>query len=278
MEKRTRRPSRSLVVLLLVLAGFMAMLSGALGDIEPLTELDLKEAGLICSGPKSRAARLSLEENLYGEVAREGYELPASCPLAKSNDMLLPLEAHKHSRASDRWKCKLCKRSFSGEEYLDLHLKKKHPEVWSETGSVCLGDYCDILRCHEYQEKAPIGAASTGCTPATLEKRKFECKSVMHKCFPPEAGEAAHRLNAQFTRSFCDELSCTPTESKRSKWTKVGNVLWWILAASVGVGLIIFYGVVWFYRRNQRLSSDLRRLSSKRQVSRLRAWGKAKGY
>jgi hypothetical protein len=108
-----------------------------------------------------------------------------------------------------RWKCKLCKRSFSGEEYLDLHLKKKHPEVWSEvainlrafmfsrvvpclcscvrlcacvpnvnvqTGSVCLGDYCDILRCHEYQEKAPIGAASTGCTPATLEKRKFECK------------------------------------------------------------------------------------------------------
>lgn len=114
-----------------------------------------------------------------------------------------------------------------------------------QTGGVCLGDYCDILRCHEYQEKAPIGAASTGCTPATLEKRKFECKvrnytlvscivqntgrpnstthdtrgvqlqSVMHKCFPPEAGEAAHRLNAQFTRSFCDELSCTPTESKR---------------------------------------------------------------
>ena len=39
-----------------------------------------------------------------------------------------------------------------------------------------MGDYCDILRCHEYQEKAPIGAASTGCTPATLEKRKFECK------------------------------------------------------------------------------------------------------
>jgi hypothetical protein len=45
-----------------------------------------------------------------------------------------------------------------------------------QTGGVCLGDYCDILRCHEYQEKAPIGAASTGCTPATLEKRKFECK------------------------------------------------------------------------------------------------------
>jgi len=41
-------------------------------------------------------------QNLYGEVAREGYELPASCPLAKSNDMLLPLEAHKQSRASDR--------------------------------------------------------------------------------------------------------------------------------------------------------------------------------
>jgi hypothetical protein len=40
MEKRTRRPSRSLVVLLLVWVGFMAMLSGALGDIEPLTELE----------------------------------------------------------------------------------------------------------------------------------------------------------------------------------------------------------------------------------------------
>lgn len=38
MEKRTRRPSRSLVVLL-VLVG-VAMLSGALGDIEPLTELE----------------------------------------------------------------------------------------------------------------------------------------------------------------------------------------------------------------------------------------------
>ena len=40
MEKRTRRPSRPLVVLLLVWVGFMAMLSGALGDIEPLTELE----------------------------------------------------------------------------------------------------------------------------------------------------------------------------------------------------------------------------------------------
>ncbi len=50
------------------------------------------------------------------------------------------------------------------------------PNVNVQTGSVCLGDYCDILRCHEYQEKAPIGAVSTGCTPATLEKRKFECK------------------------------------------------------------------------------------------------------
>jgi hypothetical protein len=102
---------------------------------------------------------------------------------------------------------------------------------------------------------------------------------------------------------------CRSISHLQSKWTKVGNVLWWILAASVGVGLIIFYGVVWLYRRfagpplllafsvspsrsltslcavgfcnhhrNQRLSSDLRRLSSKRQVSRLRAWGKAKGY
>jgi hypothetical protein len=37
-----------------------------------------------------------------------------------------------------RWKCKLCKRSFSGEEYLDLHLKKKHPEVWDEVRAFAL--------------------------------------------------------------------------------------------------------------------------------------------
>jgi len=42
---------------------------------------------------------------------------------------------------------------------------------------------------------------------------------------------------------------CRSVSPLQSKWTKVGNVLWWILAASVGVGLIIFYGVVWLYRR-----------------------------
>jgi hypothetical protein len=39
---------------------------------------------------------------VYDEVEREGYELPANCPLAKANDMLLPLEAHKQMRSSDR--------------------------------------------------------------------------------------------------------------------------------------------------------------------------------
>jgi hypothetical protein len=42
---------------------------------------------------------------------------------------------------------------------------------------------------------------------------------------------------------------CPSIAHLQSKWTKVGNVLWWILAASVGVGLIIFYGIVWLYRR-----------------------------
>ncbi len=62
--------------------------------------------------------------------------------------MLRPLEEYKRVRKKDKWKCSICRRTFGSEPFLDLHLRRKHPEVFPEVllyHSLCVCDVSPLL-------------------------------------------------------------------------------------------------------------------------------------
>jgi hypothetical protein len=256
-------------------------------ELEVTTDKELKEiSSLRCNSAKSRASRQSLEENVFPVLEAEGYELTERCVWHPAHDALKEMEVNK-KQTRRAWKCLICKRSFAAEEFLDLHLKNKHPEVTKET-DVCLADYCDILGCEDYLDPPPIiedenvvlpsPSPPPPCTPASIEKRKFECNDLMHKCFPPNEGPVAHRLNLQFRKLFCDSLSCDrpdePNKRQMTKWAIASKILWWLLFVVVALGLLAYYLIFWLIQGQHGAQKDFKRLSRRPLVQRL--FGKKK--
>ena len=54
---------------------------------------------------------------------------------------------HKYTQVN-LWTCASCGKSFTGEKDLEEHISRRHPELASPGDfTICLADYCDILRC-----------------------------------------------------------------------------------------------------------------------------------
>jgi len=74
--------------------------------------------------------------------------LPLQCPIHPWRDQQGPAELSKLHYRVNLWTCATCGKSFSGEPELDQHIASRHPNL-ADPGdfSVCLADFCDILRC-----------------------------------------------------------------------------------------------------------------------------------
>ncbi|KAL6068419.1 C2H2-type domain-containing protein, variant 2 [Balamuthia mandrillaris] len=209
------------------------------------------EQAISCSGTQSRVVRDLLEEKVFPVIDQEDFELAPDCPLHPARDKLRTLEQHKRQRSRTKWKCKICRKSFSEEEYLYEHIKSAHLEELVEDGDVCLGDYFDLFRCQEEENEVQVSA----CNPITMEKLRFKCQNLMHKCFPTGESDVAHRLNGLFTRQFCDALTCNyvPDQvivaQERGKMSVLGQILWWIFMVIVAACILIFYLLFWAQTR-----------------------------
>jgi len=84
-----------------------------------------------------------------------------------------------------KWKCELCDKLFTTQDYLDQHLLSKHLEdiplvkftmnlvnevhVYNfRIATVCLADYCDSLQCEAQEAESTLG-----CKEEAMLKRKF---------------------------------------------------------------------------------------------------------
>jgi len=80
-----------------------------------------------------------------------------------------------------------------------------------------------------------------------MDKRKFLCKGVLQKCFPPGFGEKAVKLEDIFTAKFCDHLTCFgdkfPSnflpESKETNQTT--QIIYYIAISLLGIGIGFWY-------------------------------------
>lgn len=92
------------------------------------------------------------------------------CPLHPLRDVFAPRQDEKQRDRPTQWTCRRCGKSFYQEKYLDLHFDTRHKHIINEVSpcravngqvsitllmqaedSVCLADFCDIMRCEVFQ-------------------------------------------------------------------------------------------------------------------------------
>ena len=81
-------------------------------------------------------------------------KLPYQCPFHPARDVFGRAELSKLNYRVNLWTCAKCGKSFTGEADLETHLHSRHPDL-ADAGdfSVCLADYCDVLRCDPQRDR-----------------------------------------------------------------------------------------------------------------------------
>jgi len=238
-----------------------------------------------CSLVISRQVRKVLKDVVFPVVEHHDYQIPEKCVFHSSNDKYAIFADKGRQLKKKKYKCDLCEKHFTSQDYLDQHLLLKHEDKIPVNATICLADYCDILRCDE-EEMKPIIA----CNEQYMLKRKFFCEGIMSTCFPPESSDVAHKLNELLTAQFCDPLTCNEEVRKKAdeniliekhsnKWTGKSIVMV-IIGTFIVAFLAIYYIVVCVWQSELRMKNDLRRLSTNRHAIKLNLWKgqKVKGY
>ena len=136
---------------------------------------------LVCDRAMAREARRTLKERVLEPAAAHGAEITAECALHPSHDHVLPQEAHRKMQSHSNWRCLCCGKTFRSEYYLDMHLDRRHSaEVaghachLQQNASVCLGDYCDMLRCPSWlatlrRKRTQTATLTAACRPGDVQ-------------------------------------------------------------------------------------------------------------
>eukprot|EP00118_Oscarella_pearsei_P012930 m.98872 g.98872 ORF g.98872 m.98872 type:complete len:211 (+) comp37013_c0_seq14:1-633(+) len=129
-----------------------------------------------CPRDRSRLSRNVLNEHFFPHFKKWQGRLSSSCPFRRSRDIYYDQERHK--TRSQHWNCEYCGKSFYSEYFLDFHLENKHSDKLNAKESICLADYCDILRCDVAESGSLANHERPVCIGSQLEKLKRKCEVV----------------------------------------------------------------------------------------------------
>lgn len=126
-----------------------------------------------CSRDSSRIVRKIVQSKLTPIFQKYKIDIPIECPFHQSRDLFLPQENAKIRNRPTQFTCGFCGKSFYEEKYLDMHFDNRHKKhVNHAEDSICLADYCDILRCDVLITKdSSLGSAlnSAASTDTSIE-------------------------------------------------------------------------------------------------------------
>ncbi|XP_030383849.1 uncharacterized protein LOC115631276 isoform X2 [Scaptodrosophila lebanonensis] len=107
---------------------------------------------ILCSRDSSRLVRKIVRSKWTPILDKHQVKLPLECPLHPFRDVFAPRQDAKQRDRPTQWTCRMCGKSFYQEKHLDLHFDTRHKSIINEAeDSVCLADFCDIMRCEVFQ-------------------------------------------------------------------------------------------------------------------------------
>ncbi|EDW03420.1 uncharacterized protein LOC6561397 isoform X1 [Drosophila grimshawi] len=186
---------------------------------------------LLCSRDNSRLVRKIVRSKWTPILDKHQVKLPLDCPLHPLRDVFAPRQDEKQRDRPTQWTCRRCGKSFYQEKFLDLHFDTRHKHIINEAeDSVCLADFCDIMRCEVFQTEdasslkfgdqhivtdIEVWGDSLGQNSA-LAKANAAYLSLIPRTSTLSATRAAKVQNRQL-------LQEKPSQSKEQSSTEAGN-------------------------------------------------------
>jgi hypothetical protein len=128
---------------------------------------------------------------LLRAAAAAGVAPAPACPLQPHLSRYAAHEAAKARKKDKHWVCQACGRSFSGEAWVDEHLRARHSGGGGggalralPLAGLCLADHCGMLGCPGLRG----GAAAP--PPRDAPEAPQRCLAVLAECFPEAAALA----------------------------------------------------------------------------------------
>ena len=167
-----------------------------------------------CSRARSREAAQAAGALLRAAAAAGVAPAPA-CPLQPHLSRYAAHEAAKARKKDKHWVCQACGRSFSGEAWVDEHLRARHSGGGGGSAlralplaGLCLADHCGMLGCPGLRGGG--GAAPPRDAPEAPQR----CQAVLAECFPEAAALAEEA--AQGGGAASDDASDAPAAARRA--------------------------------------------------------------
>lgn len=85
-------------------------------------------------------------------------------------DIFGPRQDAKKRHRPTQWTCKICGKSFYQEKFVDNHFDVRHKHLINKAeDSVCLSEFCDIMRCDVFQSEESKLSGSDSAISTDIE-------------------------------------------------------------------------------------------------------------
>ncbi|KAL5279390.1 hypothetical protein ACFFRR_003786 [Megaselia abdita] len=125
---------------------------------------------LFCSKDNSRLVRKIIKAKWTPILEKYQVKFPLECPLHPLRDIFGPRQDAKKRHRPTQWTCKLCGKSFYQEKFVDNHFDARHKHLINKAeDSVCLSEFCDIMRCDVFQSEESKLSGSDSAISTDIE-------------------------------------------------------------------------------------------------------------
>ncbi|XP_003748515.1 uncharacterized protein LOC100905503 [Galendromus occidentalis] len=223
-----------------------------------------------CDRHSSAIVRHVVYTRLQPVLDRYRVSMPEDCPFHPARDVLVWPQRDANS-ITDVWRCPVCGKSFFGEENLTQHFHahtgtrggtqhvKRHI---TEGDRVCLGTFCDIMRCDVIERqlsealtprtssrKTESPKPKADCNRQSMAVLENRCKAVMQQCTIgllnvlsvkeyKDVEEALHQ-------NICSYLTCERYWEEGPRDTRFSPFLASTIGFLIASGFFGCYWVVW---------------------------------
>ncbi|CAM1310030.1 Uncharacterised protein g5323 [Pycnogonum litorale] len=189
-----------------------------------------------CIRDQAKVVRTIINKKILPILYRYSVSMPEDCPFYHGYDLFGWHERHKYkfdTPSSTGWKCGLCGKQFSSEKDLDLHFDQVHSgDNDLKNKSVCLADYCDIMRCDVFESRLVISQNSSvdddfllpsdqtdepddwnrKCKEELQTKLRTKCKAIVKDCLSGLLIELSVQdfqdIQDDLNNAICSYLTC----------------------------------------------------------------------
>lgn len=197
----------------------------------------------LCSRKHSKFIREYFARALLPIYQKYNLPVPEKCPFSPLHDIYHLQENNKTKLDVYKWKCEICGKYFTSEEYLDKHFSNKHNDsLQKNKHSICLANNCRIFRCDVLLKSSSVRPK---CYESSMINLKNRCIANLDLCVPTGTSlSVRNKITADLRENLCSYLTCSKYYDLPNYMTSGPSFITIFLIVLVAGFCVVSYGII----------------------------------